>query len=109
MGLLLEKFIGLELLRAAHTGNQSMRIRFWRDPDGPEIDWLMDVNGAYTPIEVKWTDRPSASDVRHLEVFLSEYPSAKIGYLVCRVPRKVKLTDKIFALPWQSLNGLTER
>jgi hypothetical protein len=58
-------------------------------------------------VEVKWTDRPTAGDVRHVEIFLSEYPSAEVGYLVCRVPRKTKLGDRVFALPWQALDELT--
>lgn len=106
LGRSFEQFVGLELLRCAHAANPATRIRFWRDPDGPEVDWLIDKNGAYTPIEVKWTDDPSSSDIRHLQVFLSEYPSAASGYLVCRVPRKIKLSDRVFALPWQAVDTL---
>lgn len=106
MGRLFEQFVGLELLRCAHVKSQTVKIRFWRDPDGPEVDWIIDDESMYTPVEVKWTDRPSAGDIRHVEIFLSEYKSAKAGYLVCRVPRKVKLSGKVFALPWQSLDQL---
>ena len=106
MGRLFEQFVGLELLRFAHGKNQPVKIRFWRDPDGPEVDWVIDREGSYTPVEVKWTDRPAPGDIRHLEVFLSEYSSAKKGYLVCRVPRKVKLSPKITALPWQVIHDL---
>lgn len=106
MGRLFEQFVGLELLRRAHGKNQTARIRFWRDPDGPEVDWVIDEEGAYTPIEVKWTEKPSLSDIRHLDVFLSEYKSAKTGYLVCRVPREVKLSDRVSAISWQSLGQL---
>lgn len=106
MGKIFEQFIGLELLRCIHTSSPMARIRFWRDPDGPEIDWIIDKNGAYTPVEVKWTQNPVPTDIRHLEVFLNEYSSAKIGYLVCQVPRKIKLTSRVFALPWQSVGEL---
>lgn len=106
LGRLFEQFVGLELLRGAHAKSQTVRIRFWRDPDGPEVDWVIDVEGAYTPVEVKWTEKPVSADIRHLEVFLSEYPSAEIGYLICQAPRKVKLSDRVFALPWQSLDEL---
>ncbi|MBI4707598.1 MAG: ATP-binding protein [Candidatus Omnitrophica bacterium] len=108
MGNIFEQFIGLELLRCAHALNPTAKIRFWRDPDGPEVDWVIDKNGAYTPIEVKWTENPSVSDIRYLEVFLSEYPSASQGYIVCRVPRKVKLSDCVFAFPWQSVDALVK-
>lgn len=104
VGILFEQFIGLELLRATHAKSHASKIRFWRDPDGPEVDWVIDEDGTYTPLEVKWTENPTHGDIRHLEVFLSEYKTAKTGFLVCRVQRKTKLSEKVFALPWQSLD-----
>jgi len=106
MGQLFEQFVGLELLRSAHTKGPGLKIRFWRDPDGPEVDWVIDADGAYTPLEVKWTENPSPADIRHLEVFLSEYKPAKKGYLVCRIPRKAVLSDRIIAIPWQSIGEI---
>lgn len=106
MGQIFEQFIGLELLRSAHTKGHGVKIRFWRDPDGPEVDWVIDAGGAYTPLEVKWTENPSQSDIRHLEVFLSEYKSAKAGYLICQVPRKTNLSERVTALPWQSIDEI---
>lgn len=106
MGKIFEQFVGLELLRRVHAVNPAIRIRFWRDPDGPEVDWIIDSNGTYTPVEVKWTENPATSDIRYLETFLSEYSSAKTGYLICQIPRKVKLSDRVMALPWQSIHEL---
>ncbi len=108
MGHLFEQFIGLELLRATYEKHKNTKIRFWRDPDGPEVDWVIDEEGAYTPVEVKSTDNPSSADIRHLEVFLSEYPSSKTGYLVCQIPRKMKLSERVFALPWQSIHEIVK-
>lgn len=102
-GALFEQFVGMELARRSRSGEGRLRVRFWRDPDGPEVDWVIDREGCYTPIEVKWTDAPSLRDARHLNVFLDEYPSAKRGYVVCRTPRKVRLDGRITALPWQDL------
>lgn len=106
MGKIFEQFIGLELLRGTHTVNPTARIRFWRDPDGPEIDWVIDKNGVYTPVEVKWTQNPTPADIHYLEVFLSEYSSAQAGYLICQIPRKIKLSARVFALPWQAVGEL---
>ena len=57
----------------------------------------------YIPLEVKLTANPAPGDIKHLEVFLSEYKSAKQGFLVCQVPRKLKLSERVFALPWQAI------
>lgn len=106
MGRLFEQFIGLELIRCAHATRRALAIRFWRDPDGPEVDWVIDDEGTYTPIEVKWTDSPQGSDARSLDTFLAEYPSAKAGYVVCRVPRRVQLSRRVTAIPWHAVDGL---
>lgn len=103
LGRIFEQFIGLELLRLSHLSGHGLKIRFWRDPDGPEVDWVVDKDGVYTPIEVKLTANPVAADTRHLEVFLSEHKAARFGFLVCQVPRKVKLSERVFALPWQAI------
>ena len=106
MGRLFEQFVGLELVRGAHAARHPVTVRFWRDPDGPEVDWVVDRDGLYAPVEVKWTDTPRPSDIRHLELFLAEYPTAKMGYVVCHVPRKVALSERIVALPWQAVDDL---
>jgi predicted AAA+ superfamily ATPase len=104
-GALFEQFVGLELARWSRARGAGARLRFWRDPDGPEVDWVVDREGEYTPFEVKWSDRPEARDARHLNCFLNEYPTAGRGYVVCRAPRKMKLGERIFAVPWQDLLG----
>lgn len=106
MGLIFEQFIGLELLRFAHVGGRGIKIRFWRDPDGPEVDWVIDNDGAYTPLEVKLTSNPASADIRHLEIFLSEYKTAKQGFLICQVSRKLKLSEKVLAIPWQEIGEI---
>ncbi len=109
-GQLFEQWVGCELLRYARaSATPSMRVRFWRDPDGPEVDWIVDREGRLTPIEVKWTDAPDAGDARHLKIFLGEYPAADHAFVVCRVPRKLKLSDRVTAIPWQELLSLAAR
>jgi len=49
------------------------------------------------------TTHPAPDDIRHLEVFLSEHKTAKQGFLVCQVPRKLKLSKRVLALPWQAI------
>ncbi len=107
-GELFEHFIGLELIRKSRMISPKPKIRFWRDPSGPEVDWVIDVNGKFIPIETKWTSEPQKRDVRHLHVFLNEYDNADHGYLVCRCERKIKMANNITALPWQELTNTFE-
>ncbi len=106
MGALFEQYIGLELLRRSRLSNKRSKICFWRDADGPEVDWVIESEDRYTPVEVKWTSTPRARDIKHLRTFLTEYPQAEFGYVVCRTPRKMKLAEGLYALPWQDCADL---
>src|SRR5207302_1251081 len=55
LGELFEQLVGLELVRLCRLYRAGARLRFWRDPEGPEVDWVLEHHGRYVPIEVKWT------------------------------------------------------
>ncbi len=99
---LFEHYVGLELIRLLRLHQPAARLRFWRDPDGPEVDWVIEYHGRFLPIEVKLTDRPSPRDVRHLEVFADEYGAAS-GPVICTSPRRARLGRRVTAVGWQDL------
>lgn len=106
-GQLFEQFVGLELLRHIRSNAISdARLRFWRDPAGPEVDWVVEKSGLFIPVEVKYRDTPTLSDARHLRTFMKEYPTTGMGYIVCRAPRIMRLDDDITAIPWQNIPSL---
>jgi predicted AAA+ superfamily ATPase len=102
MGELFEQFVGLEIIRCCRLRAPDARLRFWRDPDGPEVDWVVEHHAGFVPIEVKLGDRPTERDARHLHVFLEEY-GAKRALLVCSAPRPLRLSRTVAAIPWQNL------
>lgn len=102
LGELFENFVGLELIRESRL-KISTQILFWRDPDGPEVDWVVKAGRDYIPIEVKYSSQPSEADARHLKTFLREYPCSHGGYIVCTTPRRYKVTKDITAIPWQEI------
>jgi len=103
-GSLFEQWVLTELLhRAAYLG-RSHRVSFWRTRGGAEVDAVLETPGEDIPVEAKWTESPRPADARHVELFLDSYPRrAKRGFLVCRVARAAKLTDRVTALPWSEL------
>lgn len=104
MGHLFEQFVGLELIRYASRQSHPISIKYWRDLNGPEVDWVVKIENRFMPIEVKYTDKPSLSDARHLKLFLKEYQEeAQLGFIVCRIPHRRNLAENIVALPWQEL------
>ena len=106
VGSLFEQYVGLELLRAIRQTGRALRLRFWRDPDGPEVDWIVEGEKVLLAVEVKWSEAPSDPDARHLRTFLAEYPRAHAGVIVCRTPRRFKIGQRATAVPWQEIPDL---
>lgn len=100
---LFEQFIGIELI---HQTRQSIgtAVHYWRDNNGVEVDYVLEQNGKYIPIEVKWTMTPSLKDARHLHKFISEYDNCDMGYIICRTEVPIQLSDNIIALPWKYIS-----
>ena len=107
-GASFEEWVGIQFIRLARDAAQTTRLHFWRDPNGPEVDWVLHRGDELIPVEVKWSEAPTAADARHLGIFLREYPAAKRGYIVCRTPRRFQLTPQVLALPWQELMSVLE-
>jgi len=106
LGELFQQYVGLELIRHARLAEKRIWIKFWRDPDGPEVDWVIETEGEFIPIEVKWSATPISKDARHLETFLNEYPQAKKGYVICQTPNPVEITHRITAISWKNISEL---
>lgn len=109
LGALFEQFVGLELLRTSRQADAPLHLRFWRDPDGPEVDWVLVSEDRWLAVEVKWCEAPAARDARHLETFLAEYPKAKEAVVVCRTPKPFRLGARVTAIPWQEIPTLINR
>lgn len=106
MGQLFEQFVGLELLRYLRAMLPSGRLRYWRDHAGPEIDYVIELNRRFLPIEVKWTETPSIKDGKHLIKFMDEYDCIKPSYIICRCHQPMLLRKDTIAIPWQSLTSV---
>ncbi len=108
LGKLFEQFVGLELVRLARANNidHKVKIHFWRDVNGQEVDWVIVKDDLLIPIEVKLTDKPNLSDIKHLKLFKEEYNNVINAYVVCQTLRKVKLSDGIYAISWQEIAEL---
>ncbi|MCH9770453.1 MAG: AAA family ATPase [Gammaproteobacteria bacterium] len=108
MAHLFEHYVGNELYNCAQLISPHIKIKYWRDSAGPEIDYVIDIAQRFIPIEVKWSQAPKAKDARHLARFLAEYPQAEEGYIICRTPARYKVSENITAIPWQEIYVLLE-
>ena len=105
LGHLFEHFVGNELMNQSQLTSPQIKLRYWKDAAGPEIDYVLEYADEYIPIEVKWTDKPGRSDGRHINKFMQEY-NVKCGYVVCRTPQPYKIDENIIALPWKDLGSI---
>jgi uncharacterized protein len=98
-GPVFEQWVGIEIWkRLQYLGGS---LLYQRTQDGAEIDFIVERGRKLTPIEVKWTERPSPGDARHLISFLDNHRStASHGWIVCRCRRPLRLEERITALPW---------
>ena len=102
-GPFFEQWVGLELWKRLQY-LRSGALHYLRTRDGAEVDYIVEREGKFTPVEVKWTENPTLSDARHLLTFLAEHPKqARHGFIICRCPRPLRLHDKVTALPWSWL------
>lgn len=102
-GPLFEQWVGIELWkRLEYLGAGT--LYHLRTKDGAEVDFIVAREGRLTPVEVKWTEKPTLSDARHLLTFLREHSrAAKHAYLICRCRAPLQLHEKVTALPWSCL------
>jgi uncharacterized protein len=102
-GPLLEQWVGIELWRRLQYLGEGA-LHHLRSKDGAEIDYIVEHDGSLTPIEVKWTTRPTPGDARHVRAFLAEKPRrASHGFVICRCRHPMKLDEHVTALPWSCL------
>lgn len=100
-GGIFEQWVLAELYYRCRFHGRNYRLSTWRTASGAEVDAILETPKELIPIEIKWTDSPSRADARHVETFmdLNEKKSKK-GYVICRAPRKQKLTQRTTVLPW---------
>lgn len=104
-----EEWIGLSLIRYLRSRNLQGSLYYWRDHNGPEIDWVVEHENRWIPVEVKFIENPQQKHTRHLELFINENKDrASKGFLVFLGDRPRKITKKITAIPWFESNRVFE-
>lgn len=105
-GHLFEHWVGLEIIKYIRSHKKSSSLHFWQDPEVAEVDWVIQNNTSFFPIEVKIKEIIQEKDCKHLNVFLKEYPCPKGGFLIFTGLRVQKISDQITAYPWNQLPKL---
>ncbi|HEX4840425.1 MAG TPA: AAA family ATPase [Rhabdochlamydiaceae bacterium] len=72
-------------------------LSFWRTRSGVEVDFILHSPLGFWAIEVKNTRQISGDDLRHLNIFLEDYPEAKAIFLYRGTDRLMK--GNVLCLP----------
>ena len=100
-GAHLENLVLCDLLVWRDARVKQADIFYWRATTGEEVDFVLEVDRALVPIEVKATTRPRLGDVRHLRTFREEYKSRVRTALLLHTGEAVEwLAPGILAAPW---------
>ncbi len=105
LGDLFEQYVGLQLLAYVTLNNPAIKLRYWKDSAGPEIDFVLEEAQNYIPIEVKWSERPTIQDAKHLAKFMQEYVNVTQAYIICRTPNEYTFGN-IRVIGWQELHTI---
>lgn len=99
-GRLFEQFIVLELHRLLRYAGKEWPLYYWRTPQGVEVDVVIETDKGLVAIEIKSTTDVHPGDLRHLSLFLKDYPTAR-GLCVCNAERPFTV-GSIPCLPWKT-------
>ena len=99
-GFLFETFIYHHLKVWASLKVPNPVIYYWRMRTGEEVDFVVEAGNEIIPIEVKAKKEVGYGDIKNLLVFLSAYPQTKTAMLIYTGDKVVRLSDKIFAVPY---------
>jgi len=100
-GHIFEQWVLGELYFRCQCAGRGYRLSTWSTSSGAEVDGIIETPEEVIPVEVKWTDRPSPQDARHVKTFIRLHKDlCKRGFIICRTPRRQKLAEHITALPW---------
>lgn len=99
-GPFFEQWVGQELWKRIGY-MQRGRLFHYRSKAGAEIDFIVEIDGRFIPIEVKWTEHPRETDARHIIEFMRHIPDkARNGFVVCRCERPMQIHENILAIPY---------
>jgi predicted AAA+ superfamily ATPase len=106
-GALFENFIFLELTKAALNQGKRPHVYFWRDKQGDEVDFLVEVGEKILPIEVKSGQTLNESFFTALDQW-KNWAGQNEAYLVYG-GEESQIRKRATVLSWRDLGALLEK
>lgn len=103
LAVLTENFVAQQLISFADQ--QMAKLSYLRSANGErEIDFILELaNGELIPIEVKASERVTASDARHILWFANQSADFRFGMVIYLGKEQFELAENVFAIPMSAL------
>ena len=102
LGALAENFVAQQLMPLVDSF--SATLSYLRTGSGDrEIDFMLELDGAVIPIEVKATNTVTLNDAKHIQWFSKSSEAFKFGIVFYLGDRQFELAENIHAVPIASL------
>lgn len=104
-GALFETAVYGEIRKAISLLSPRPIVHHWRSRGGAEVDFLLERDGTFFPVEVKAASRPSRGDTSGITAFRKTYPRLRIakGLVVAPCEAMIPLSEHDFAMPWDAV------
>ncbi len=101
-GHLFETYMAGELRKQMSLLAPAPRLYHWRSAGGAEVDFILERDNHYFPIEVKAKSRVSRRDASGILAFRKAYPHLKVapGLVIAPCERLERISEDAVALPW---------
>lgn len=104
-GALFETAVFGELRKALSLLPFRPNVHHWRSSGGAEVDFLIERDGTFFPLEIKAGSAPSRKDVSGIAAFRKTYPNLRVekGLVVCPCEKLIPLSENDYAMPWDAM------
>nr|WP_320191242.1 ATP-binding protein [uncultured Desulfobacter sp.] len=102
LGALFETAVVGEIRKQISILSPKPNLYHWRSHGGGEVDFILERDAVFYPIEIKAKSNPSRKDTTGISSFRKTYPHLKIekGLVLCPTDKVIQLSDLDYAVPW---------
>jgi len=101
-GALFETAVASEIRKQMSLLSPKPNLYHWRTHGGAEVDFILERDAVFYPIEVKASTQPQRKDTSGISAFRKTYPSLKIqkGLIIAPVDHVRPLSETDVLMPW---------
>ena len=102
LGAIFETAVAGEIFKQISTLDIRPNVYHWRSHGGAEVDFILEFDGFYYPIEVKTKSNPTRNDTRGISSFRKTYPDLNIqsGLVIAPTNKIYQISENDYAIPW---------